>query len=357
MVTEAPPRIDGDRLVAFLDKVVGEFGAIMSGATVVLGEKLGLYRAMADSRPVTPSELARRTATDSRLIREWLVSQAAGGYVEYDPVARTFVLPPEHAVAFTDESSPACVIGGYLLVTSLVRDEPHIREVFRTGKGFPWGEHHADLFEGTEKFFRPGYLGNLVDGWLPAVDGAITKLERGATVADVGCGHGASTIIMARAFPNSRFFGFDDHAPSIAAAREAAAAAGVAGRVTFEVASAQAFPGDAYDLVAFFDCLHDMGDPVGALKRTADALSADGSVLIVEPMAGQDVEDNLNPVGRIFASASVLVCTPHALATGNTHLGTTATDSQLREVAAAAGLSRFRRATETPFNRVFEAKL
>jgi SAM-dependent methyltransferase len=285
------------------------------------------------------------------------VSQAAGGYVEYDATTETFVLPPEQAVAFTDESSPACIIGGYLLANSLVRDEPHIREVFRTGKGFTWGQHHADLFEGTEKFFRPGYIGNLVGSWIPALDGVTTKLERGATVADVGCGHGASTIIMAKAFPSSRFFGFDDHAPSIAAARDAAAGEGVADRVTFEVASAQAYPGRGYDLVAFFDCLHDMGDPIGALKRTAATLDADGSVLIVEPMAGATVEENLNPVGRVFASASVLVCTPHALATGNTHLGTIATDEDLRAVATAAGLGRFRRATETPFNRVFEAKL
>ena len=357
MVSEAAPPIDQEKLMAFLNKVVGEFGTIMSGATVVLGEKLGLYRAMADSRPVQPDELASKTGTNPRLIREWLVSQAAGGYVEYDPTTQAFVLPPEHAIAFTDESSPACVVGGYLLVTSLVRDEPHIRDAFRTGKGFPWGEHHVDLFEGTEKFFRPGYVGNLVDGWLPALRGVTAKLEQGATVADVGCGHGASTIIMAKAYPNSRFFGFDDHAPSIKAAREAADAAGVSDRVTFEVASAQAYPGQGYDLVALFDCLHDMGDPVGALKRTSAALAPDGSVLIVEPMAGERVEDNLNPVGRIFASASVLVCTPHALATGNTHLGTTASDEQLREVSAAAGLTRFRRVTETPFNRIFEAKL
>ncbi len=300
--------------------------------------------------------MATRTGTAERYIHWWLVNQAAGGYLAYDPATDRYTLPAEHALALADESSPAFVVGGMELVTAAIKAEPRIAAAFRTGGGLPWGEHDPGLFVGTERFFRPGYLANLVTSWLPALDGVQAKLEAGATVADVGCGYGTSTVIMAQAFPNSRFYGFDSHAPSIEAARRAAESAGVADRVTFAVATAQAIPIAQYDLIAFFDCLHDMGDPVGAARRARECLAADGTVMIVEPMAGDRVEENLTPVGRIFSAASVLVCTPNALAEGGTALGTLATDAQLHEVLSAAGFRRVRRATATPFNRVFEAK-
>jgi SAM-dependent methyltransferase len=348
--------IDEEKLNAFMGKVVGDFGASVSAALVVLGDKLGLYKAMADSQPVTPAELAARTGTVERYVREWLINQAAGGYVEYDPATERFTLPPEQAVALADEESPFFVAGGFQILGAMVKAQPRILEHFRNGGGMLWGEHDADLFEGTRRFFRPGYLGNLVQTWIPALDGVQPKLERGALVADVGCGHGASTIIMAKAFPRSRFIGFDNHAPSVEAARQAAAEAGVADRVSFEVAGASEIPGTCYDLVAFFDCVHDMGDPQGALRRAREIVAADGTIMIVEPMAGERVEDNLNPIGRTFSGASTLCCTSNSLALGGPALGTIATEARFREIAHGAGLTRFRRATETPFNRVFEAR-
>jgi SAM-dependent methyltransferase len=349
--------IDEAKLQAFLGKAVGDFGTAASAALVVIGDKLGLYRALADAGPLNSTELAQRTGTVERYVREWLVNQAAAGYLEYDPSSGRYILPPEHALALTDETSPFYVGGGYQVITAVMKAEPRIAEAFRTGAGMPWGAHDPGLFEGTERFFRPGYVANLVSSWIPALDGVEARLRAGATVADVGCGHGASTIVMARAYPQSRFFGFDNHAPSIAHARQAAAGAGVADRVIFEVAGATDFPGGDYDLIAYFDCLHDMGDPVGAIRQATSALAQDGTVLIVEPMAGERVEDNFNPVGVVYSAASVLCCTPNALSAGHgTALGTIATEAQLREVVTAGGLGRFRRATQTPFNRIFEAR-
>jgi SAM-dependent methyltransferase len=348
--------VDPDALQAFVAKAVEEFGAIVSAALVVIGDKVGLYKAMAGAGPLTPAELAERTGTDEHYVHPWLVNQAAGGYVAHDATTGRYWLPPEQAVALTDETSPFYVGGGYQVLTSAMKAEPRISQNFASGEGMPWGDHDHGLFQGTERFFRPGYEANLVQAWIPALDGAREKLEAGASVADIGCGHGAHTLIMAEAYPKSRFFGFDSHAPSIARARELAAAAGLADRAIFDIAGATDFPGGNYDLIAYFDCLHDMGDPDGALRHARAALKPEGHVMIVEPMAGERDVDNFNPVGRIYSAASVLICTPNALATGGEALGTIATERQLRNVAAEGGFSRFRRVTETPFNRIFEAR-
>ncbi len=289
-------------------------------------------------------------------MRDWLVTQAAGGYVEYDAATGRYTLPPERAVALTDESSPAFVGGAFQVFASTTAALPRILDNVRTGNGMAWGEHTPDLFEGTERFFKPLYVGNLVQSWIPALDGVQEKLEAGAIVADVGCGHGASTILMAEAFPDSRFVGYDSHAPSIERARRAAQEAGVADRVTFEVAESTSFPGGDYDLVAFFDCLHDMAEPERAVDRAYQTLKPGGTVLLVEPMAGATVEENFNPVGRVFSAASVMVCTPNAIAGGGKGIGTIASDGDLARLFEAAGFSSFRRATETPFNRIFEAR-
>jgi SAM-dependent methyltransferase len=355
-MTTATKTIDEAKLNGVLGQAVTDFGATLNTAMVAIGDKLGLYRAMAGAGPLTIHDLARRTGTVEQYLRPWLLNQAAGGYVEYDQNADTYVLPDESALALADENSPACVLGGFQLILAAIKSEPRITESFRTGTGMGWGEHDSALFEGTERFFRPGYQANLVQAWLPALEGITGKLERGAQVADVGCGHGASTIILAQAFPNSRFFGYDNHAPSIEAARRAAAAAGVADRIRFEVAGGDEYPGRGYDLIAFFDCLHDMSDPYAATRQARERLAPHGAVLIVEPMAGATVAENLNPVGRIYSGASVLLCTPNALVSSSKALGTLATDEELRQVFAAAGFTRFRRAAETPFNRVFEAR-
>jgi SAM-dependent methyltransferase len=344
--------IDETKLLAFLGKAVGDLGAAASSALVVIGDQLGLYREMAGTAAVTPAELAERTGTVERYVREWLVSQAAAGYIDYDPPTGRFSLSPEHALALADETSPFFVGGGYQLIAAAMKAHGRIAEVFRTGAGIAWGEYDPGLFEGTERFWRPGYVANLVASWIPALDGVEAKLR-----ADLGCGHGASTIVMARAYPRSRFYGFDDHAPSIVRACQAATDAGVADRVVFEVASATEFPGRDYDLIAYFDCLHHLADPIGAMRHARNTLAPNGTVLIVEPMAGGHVEDNFNPIGVLYSATSVLVCTPTALATANgTAVGAMATDAQLAEVVHAAGLSRFRRATHTPFNRIFEGR-
>jgi SAM-dependent methyltransferase len=348
--------VNEDKMNAFLGKVVGDFGASLSSALVYLGQKLGLYKAMADGGPVTPAELAQRTGTNERYIREWLINQAAGAYVEYDPPSGAYSLSPEQAVALTDEQSPFYVGGGFFVVKAMTGAVSRIEDHFRKGGGMLWGEHDPDLFIGTERFFRPGYAAHLVASWIPSLTGIEEKLNTGGKVADIGCGHGASTIIMARAYPNSYFWGFDNHEASIQHAREAATAAGVSDRVTFEVADARNFPGENYDLVCFFDCLHDMGDPVGAAKRAAEALAAEGSALIVEPMAGNTVEENFNPIGRTFAAASTLCCTSNSLALEGPALGAVATEDAIRAKVLAGGFRQFRRATETPFNRVFEAR-
>jgi SAM-dependent methyltransferase len=349
-------QIDETKLNSIVGQAVSDFGAIGSAALVVLGDKLGLYRSLKASGPATPQELASRTGTSERYIRHWLLNQAASGYVDYSPESERYSLSAEQATVFADEESPYSMAGGFELLTSLIKAEPRIEQAIRTGKGMFWGEHDHGLFTGTARFFKPGYLGNLVQSWIPSLTGIEEKLTRGGVVADVGCGFGVSTIIMAKAFPNSRFLGFDTHAGSIEEAREAAQEAGVAGRVSFEVASAQEFPGRDYDLVTFFDCLHDMGDPLGAARHVREVLRQDGAAMIVEPMAGDRVEDNINPIGRIYTAASVLVCTPHAIAEGGKALGTIATDAELREIFDVAGYSSFRRSTETPTNRVFEVR-
>jgi SAM-dependent methyltransferase len=349
--------IDQAKLDEFMGRFVGDLGAALSAALVVIGDRLGLYRAMADGEPVTAEELARRTGTDARYVREWLSNQAAGGYVSYDPGQETFSLLPEQAFALAQENSPAFVPGAFQLATALIKDEPKITEVFRTGAGVGWHEHNHDLFAGTERFFRPGYLANLVASWIPSLEGVPAKLEAGALVADIGCGHGASTILMAEAYRRSEFVGYDYHQASIEHARHAAEQAGLAGRVSFEVAPAKEYPGDGYDLVCMFDCLHDMGDPVGAAGHVLSTLAPDGTWLIVEPYAGDRLEDNLNPVGRIYYGASTLVCTPASRDQEvGLALGAQAGEARLRQVVTAGGFTRFRRATETPFNLVLEAR-
>lgn len=349
--------LDEGRLQEFVGRFAGDLGAALHQTTVLVGDKLGLYAAMSDGEPVTPGELAARTSTDERYVREWLCAQAASGYVEYEARSERFFLTAEQAACLADPESPTFLPGAFYIAASCVRDEPKITERFRTGEGLGWHEHDGDLFCGTELFFRPGYVANLVPSWLPALDGVEEKLLAGARVADIGCGHGASTIVMAKAYPHSEFVGFDYHAESVEAARRAAERAGVGDRVRFEVASAKDFPGEGYDLVCVFDALHDMGDPVGAAAHVLESLAPDGSWLIVEPMAGDRTEDNLNPVGRIFYSASTLICTPASRAQEvGLALGAQAGEARLRAVVTEAGFTRFRRATETPFNLVLEAR-
>jgi SAM-dependent methyltransferase len=331
--------------------VVDDWGATVGSALVVIGDKLGLYDALAEAGPLTAAELAQRTGTHERYCREWLLAQAAGGYLEYDPSRRRYSLPPEHAAVLD------AVIGGFEMMNALTRAEPRIVEAFRHGGGMRWGEHHRDVFEGCERFFRPGYEQHLVSSWIPALDGVEAKLQAGGLVADVGCGHGASTLIMARAYSRARFVGIDSHPGSIERARQAAGPE-LGDRIHFEVADATSYrgPAEGFDLIAFFDCLHDMAQPIGALRHAADCLAPDGSILLVEPMAGDTPEENLNPVGRVYASCSVLVCTPNSLADGGLALGTVASEARLRDVALQAGLGSFRRVAETPFNRIFELR-
>ena len=337
---------------------VTEIGAAMNGALIALGDRLGLYKAMAGAGPMTSEDLAAKTGMSERYLREWLSAQAAGNLVEYDPANRTFTLTNEYALLLAHEDGPAFLPAAYEVMKSLVIDEPRLEEAFRTGEGVGWDEHHPCLFSGTERFFKPGYLMNLVQSWLPALDGVVPKLVLGAQVADIGCGHGASTIIMAQAYPQSHFWGFDYHEGSIESARKAAERAGVGDRCTFEIASAKVYPGTQFDLVACFDCLHDMGDPAGALKHLRAALKPGGSVMIVEPMAGDTLKDNLNPIGRMFYSASTMVCVPTSLAqpTG-TALGAQAGEKRLRRlILDEAGFRLCRRATDTPFNLILEAR-
>jgi SAM-dependent methyltransferase len=349
--------IDEAKLEQFMGQFVGDLGAALTGPLVLIGDKLGLYKAMADGEPLTPRELAARTECLERYIREWLSQQAASGYVEYDSKAGTFRLPPEQAMALADEDSPAFIPGAFQLAAAVVKDEPHIAERFRSGAGFGWHEHHEDLFAGTERFFRPGYLANLAENWLPSLDGVVEKLTAGASVADIGCGHGASTILMAEAFPCSYFVGSDYHAGSIEAARAAAERRGVSDRVSFEVASAKDFTGGPFDLVCVFDALHDMGDPVGAARHVRDSLKENGTWMVVEPWAGDSIEENLNPVGRIFYAGSTMLCTPASLSQEvGLALGAQAGEQRLTEVLNEGGFSRVRRAAETPFNIVLEAR-
>jgi SAM-dependent methyltransferase len=356
MATIEEQAIDEQKLMDFVFRAVDEVGATLNAALVVMGDRLGLYRALADGAS-SPEELAERTGTAERYVREWLNAQAAGGYVAYDSATGTYSLPPEQAVALTDEESPAFLPGFFQIAVGSVIDSPRITEAARSGEGVGWHEHNHDVFHGCERFFRPGYNANLVSSWLPALDGVVEKLERGARVADVGCGHGSSTILMAQAFPNSTFVGSDYHDGSIVTARERAKAAGVADRVRFETAKASGFSGGDYDLVTMFDCLHDMGDPVGAARHVRQALADDGTWMVVEPAAGDRVEDNLNPVGRAYYGFSTFLCTPSSLAQDvGLALGAQAGEARLSEVIEAGGFTRIRRAAETPFNIVLEAR-
>jgi SAM-dependent methyltransferase len=349
--------IDEAKLEAFMGQAVSDMGAIISAPLMLIGEKLGLYRAMAGAGPLTSQEVAERAGAAERYVREWLGNQAAGGYVSYDPETDRYTLSDEHALALADEDSPFYILGVYDSIASIFADEERILDVFRSGEGMGWHEHDHRLFRGTERFFRPGYRAHLVSEWIPALDGVTEKLQRGAKVADIGCGHGASTIIMADAFPNSEFFGFDYHEASIARAREAAQDAGVSERINFAVASAKDYPGSGYDLVCVFDCLHDMGDPVGASAHVRESLADDGTWMIVEPFAGDAVQENLNPIGRVFYGASTVICTPASLSQEvGLALGAQAGEAKLSEVIKQGGFSKVRRATETPFNLILEAK-
>jgi ubiquinone/menaquinone biosynthesis C-methylase UbiE len=355
--TQQPTEIDMEKLMGFVFQAVEEVGATLNTALVVMGDRLGLYRALAGAGPLTPAELAKRTGTAERYVREWLNAQAAGAYVTYDPDSGRYTLPAEHAIALTDESSPAYLPGFFQTALGSVLDSPRITEAARTSEGVGWHEHNQDVFDGVERFFRAGYNAHLVAEWLPALDTVVGKLQRGATVADVGCGHGASTILMAQAFPASTFVGSDYHEGSITTARQRAAEAGVSDRVRFEVAPASSYTGIRYDLVTMFDCLHDMGDPVGAARHVRRSLAADGTWMIVEPIAGDRVEDNINPVGRAYYGFSTLLCTPASLSQEvGLALGAQAGETRIRDVVTQAGLTRFRRASETPFNAVFEAR-
>jgi SAM-dependent methyltransferase len=348
--------IDQAKLGAFMNRAVDDMGATFGAALVVLGDKLGLYKAMAGAGPLTAGELAERSGVTERYVREWLNGQAAGGYVGYEGGGR-YSLAAEQAVALADEDSPVFLPGAFQVALAALKSTPDLVEAFRSGAGLGWHEHDPELFEGTERFFRPGYNANLVSAWIPALEGVEAKLQRGAKVADIGCGHGASTILLAQAYPDSSFVGFDYHEASIREANRKAAAAGVLDRVRFEVASAKAYPGTGYDLVASFDCLHDMGDPVGAARHALQSLDPDGTWLIVEPFAADAIEGNLNPIGRVFYGASTLICTPASLAQEvGTALGAQAGQARLHDVVTAAGFMRFRRAAETPFNIVLEAR-
>ncbi len=349
--------LDMQKLNVLLEKGLVDFGATFHAACVRIGDQLGLYKALAAGGPQTPAELAKRTSTVERYVREWLNSQAAGGYVTYDKAAGKYSLSEEQAFILADEDSPAFLPGAFQAALAVTRIVPRLTESFRTGEGIGWHEHDAELFTGTERFFRPGYAAHLVASWIPSLTGMENRLKKGARVADVGCGHGASTILLAKAYPQSTFIGFDYHAGSIDTARKRADRAGVSGQVKFEVARAKDYPGGDYDLVAFFDCLHDMGDPVGAAAHVRETLAADGSWMIVEPFAGDTVEENLNPVGRIFYSVSTLCCTPASLAQEvGLGLGAQAGEKRIRDVVTAGGFAHFRRATQTPFNLVYEAR-
>ena len=351
------PALDMDKLNQFIGQFVTDLGATVHAGLVVIGEKLGLYKALAAAGPMTSAQLAAKTNTDERYVREWLSSQAAGGYITYDDATNKFSMTEEQAFTLANEASPAYLPGAFELALGSLAAVPRIADSFHSGAGMGWHEHVDGVFHGCEKFFRPGYVANLVSSWIPALHDVRSKLEAGARVADVGCGKGASTLIMAQAFPKSQFFGFDYHDKSIEAARGSARRAGINGCVNFEVATAKEFPGGNYDFVAVFDCLHDMGDPVGTAKHVRQSLAKDGTWMIVEPFAQDRLADNLNPVGRVYYSFSTLLCTPCSRSQEvGLCLGAQAGEKRIREVVTAAGFTRFRRATETPFNIVYEAR-
>jgi SAM-dependent methyltransferase len=349
--------VDQGKLDAFIGKAISEWGAAAGVLLVFVGDKLGLFKAMSGAGPMSPEDLARKTGTHARVIKEWLSALAAGGYVTYNPKTHTYTLPEEQAFALTEESSPAYVAGAFQVFSGLFKDEEKILQAFKTGKGLGWGDHHHDLFEGTERFFKPGYIANITSSWIPALEGVDARLKKGgAKIADVGCGHGASTLLMAKAYPNSKIIGFDYHKPSVDWARKQAEKEHLK-NVSFEVAGATDYPGNDYDLVAFFDCLHDMGNPSGAAAHVLQTLKQKkGTWMIVEPFAHDKVEDNLNPVGRVFYSASTLVCVPASLNENGPGLGAQAGETKLRELITSAGFTAFRRAAQTPFNLILEAR-
>jgi SAM-dependent methyltransferase len=351
--------VDEAKLNEFIGRTVGEWGAIESALLTFIGDKLGLFKAMAGAGALTPEELAKKTGTHPRIIREWLAAHAAGGFVTYNPAAGSYTLPEEQAFALTNENSPAYIVGFYQIIAGLYKDQEKIIEAFRTGKGLGWGDHHHYLFEGTERFYKPSYVANLTASWIPALEGVEEKLRRegsGAKVADVGCGHGISTILMAKAYPNSRIIGFDYHKPSIERARKEAEKEGLK-NITFEVAGSTDYPGDDYDLVTFFDSFHDMGNPSAAARYVLQTLKKkNGTWMLVEPFANDKLEDNFNPLGRAFYSGSTMICVPASLNEDGPALGAQAGEKRIREVVMSAGFSKFRRAIQTPFNLVFEAR-
>jgi SAM-dependent methyltransferase len=356
MSASAQP-INEAKLHEFMVKAVGEMGAAMNAALILVGDKLGIYKAMAGSGPMTSEEIAAKTKTHERYVREWLAAQSAGGFITYDSSTKKYTLPPEQALALADENSAVFLPGFFEIVSACIKDEAKVSEAFRTGKGLGWHEHDHCLFAGTERFFRPNYRAHLIGEWIPALGDTESKLKAGAKVADVGCGLGTSTILMAQAYPKSTFVGFDYHPASIEMARKAAAAAGVSDRVKFEVASAKEYPGEGYQLVAFFDCLHDMGDPEGAARHVRKTLDSGGAWMIVEPFANDRLEDNLNPIGRVFYAASTMLCTPASLSQEvGLGLGAQAGEGRLSKILKSAGFTRVRRAAETPFNIVLEAR-
>jgi len=349
--------IDEAKLGELMGRLVGDLGAVAAAPLVVIGDRLGLYKTMAAAGPMTPEALAARAGVNERYLREWLNSQAAGGYVTYDAGAGTYCLTEEQAAALAVEDSPAFVQGGFQCAVAMYAALDRLERSFRTGDGIPWGEQHPCLFEGTFRFFRPAYMASLLSEWIPSLDGVQQKLERGGTVADVGCGQGFSTVLMAKAFPASRFVGFDSHAGSIEAARRWAEREGVGERVSFEVARSTDFPGGRFDLVAHFDCLHDMEDPAGAARHARKRLASDGTWMIIEPMAGDHPEENHNPIGRVFYSASTQICVPHSLSQGGPALGVQAREARLRRVVVdEGGFSSMRVAHRAPFNLILEAR-
>lgn len=348
--------VDEAKLEAFLGKMVSDMGAAAVAPLIIVGDKLGLYKALASDGPLSTEELADRTGTTERYVREWCAAQAGSGYIDYDAETQRFSMSPEQQAVFADDDSPASMTGGYYALASMFIDEPKITRIFETGEGLAWGDHNECLFCGTEKFFRPGYAASLVAEWLPALEGVTDKLEQGGSVADVGCGHGSSTLVMAKAFPKSTFVGFDFHDASVKRANDLARESGL-DNVRFEVATAKNFPGSDYDLVAFFDCLHDMGDPVGAAAHTLQSLKPDGTMMLVEPFAEDELEGNLNPVGRMFYSFSTMICTPASISQEvGLALGAQAGEKRLKQVLLDGGFTRFRRATETPFNLILEGR-
>ena len=357
MTSNSTNSIDEKKLNEFMLKAIGDISSSMSAMLVIIGERLGLYKAMAKSGPITSNELAKKTNTAERYIREWLANQAAGGYIIYNPNDQTFFLPPEQALVLADENSSVYIQGAYLVIKSLFKDEEKFLDMFLTGKGLRWGDHHHDLFEGTARFFKPNYVGNLVSTWIPSLDGIQEKLKEGAKVADIGCGFGISTILMAKAFPNSVVYGFDNHIPSIEEAKKQALNEGLEENVKFIVNSSTGTFGNDFDLITFFDCLHDMGDPIGVLKLVKKSLKPDGICMIIEPKANDRIEDNLNLVGRTFYAGSTLVCVPNSLYYNGPALGAQAGEQKIKEITELAGFTKLRIASSTPLNNVYEVKM